>query len=171
MPQVLRKKGILAVVGIFILLVVTVILLRLESAVDQPITFNHKVHVGGIGLECSHCHVGVENGPFASLPKTEICLACHVVPLSENSEEAKVREYGGEKGEIPWQRLTQQPDHVYFSHRRHVKFAKIPCQQCHGKMEERTEPPSRAPMELFMEDCIGCHEQQKASTDCISCHR
>lgn len=138
--------------------------------VTQPIAFNHNLHITKLGLECTHCHQGVETGAFATLPKAEICLECHAAPLSENPEEAKVRQYGEGK-EIPWHQLTHVPDHVYFSHQRHVKFGGISCERCHGKMQERKRPPSAAPLELSMDDCLDCHRRQGASTDCILCHR
>ncbi len=153
------------------LLLAAVLVNSLRPGVAQPIAFNHKLHAGGLKLECTHCHQGVETGPFATLPKAEICLGCHVAPLSENPEEAKVREYGGEKGEIPWVRLTRMPDHVYFSHQRHVKLGGVGCETCHGKMAERTRPPGRAPRELTMDDCLECHQAKGASEDCVHCHR
>ena len=169
-----KKYRTLLACGVLFLcamIVVAVFFFRRTPAIAQPIAFNHKIHAGGLKLECVHCHQGVETSPFATLPATEVCLGCHVAPLSENPEEAKVREYGGEKGEIPWVRLTRMPDHVYFSHQRHVTFGEVACVQCHGKMEERTRPPSRAPRELSMNDCLDCHRRQGASIDCILCHR
>ncbi|MBI1909480.1 MAG: cytochrome c3 family protein [Deltaproteobacteria bacterium] len=164
-----KRWGIFVALGL-LLLIVVILLLRFRG-VSQPIAFNHKVHVAGLGLDCTHCHVGVETTPFATLPTAEICLGCHSTPLSQNPEEEKVRLYGEERGEIPWQRLTRLPDHVYFSHQRHVTFGKVACEACHGKMPERVTPPSRAPVELSMDDCLGCHRQKGASEDCILCHR
>lgn len=169
--RIFRRVGFFLAVGLLILLGTIGVFLRPQGGVAQPIAFNHKLHVVEVGLQCTHCHSGAETGPFATLPATATCLGCHEVSLSENPEEAKVREYGGEKGEIPWRRLTRQPDHVYFSHQRHVVFAEIACERCHGKMEERTAPPSAAPLELSMDDCLECHAEKKASVDCISCHR
>lgn len=174
MTETIKKYRVYFICGILVLCVIVAILIvlsRWRSAVAQPIAFNHKVHAGDLKLACVHCHQGVESGPFATLPKAEVCLTCHAAPLSENPEEAKVREYGGEKGEIPWERLTRMPDHVYFSHQRHVRFGEIACERCHGKMEERTRPPSRAPKELSMNDCLDCHRRQGASVDCVHCHR
>ena len=174
--DILKKRvGFFIILGV-LLLIAVIVVIRFRSRVYQPIAFNHKVHVTDLGLDCSHCHTGVETGPFATLPTAEICLACHSTPLSKNPEEEKVRRYGegkggSPKGEIPWQRLTRLPDHVYFSHRRHVALGKVPCESCHGKMRERVVPPSRAPMELSMDDCLSCHRKQKASVDCVSCHR
>ncbi len=170
---ILKKHRLFFVSSAFFLcgvIVISMFFSQRKPAVAQPITFNHKIHAGDMKLECAHCHQGVETGPFATLPKAEVCLACHSAPLSENPEEAKVRQFG-EKGEIPWRRLTRIPDHVYFSHQRHVKLGGIPCERCHGKMEERTKPPPSAPRELSMNDCLDCHRRLGASVDCVSCHR
>lgn len=166
-----KRGGVFLVCGVLFLGGIITVWARWKPAVAQPIAFNHKIHAGDLKLECSHCHPGIETGPFATLPKAEVCLGCHVAPLSENPEEAKVREYGDEKGEIPWVRLTRMPDDVYFSHLRHVKFGKISCEECHGKMEERTRPPVTAPVELSMDDCLDCHRKTGASEDCVLCHR
>lgn len=166
------KRRRIALVGIPIVIGIAALLWPLfKPGISQPIAFNHKIHAGELKLECSHCHQGVETGPFATLPSVEVCLACHMSPLSQNPEEAKVRGYGGEKGEIPWVRLTRMPDDVYFSHRRHVKFGEIPCEQCHGQMAERVRPPQSAPMELTMDDCLACHQKNHATEDCVLCHR
>lgn len=173
MKEILKRWRVPVAGGLLFLCAIIalgVIVSRRKTASAQPIAFNHKLHAATLGLECGHCHQGVETGVFATLPKAEICLACHAAPLSENPEEAKVREYG-EKGEIPWHRLTRVPDHVYFSHQRHVKFGQVSCETCHGKMTERTRPPSSAPMELSMNDCLDCHRRHGASIDCVSCHR
>ncbi|MBI2501012.1 MAG: cytochrome c3 [Deltaproteobacteria bacterium] len=82
-----------------------------------------------------------------------------------------MREYAEKEGKIPWRRLTRMPDHVYFSHQRHVTSGKVSCEECHGKMEERNKPPTTAPKDLLMENCLECHQRQGASVDCISCHR
>ena len=171
-PWLLIKKDrrVLCVVGLLILVSLVVFVLRRRQAVAQPIAFNHNLHVEKLGLECNHCHQGVETGPFATLPKAEVCLECHAQPLSEKPEEAKVRLYG-EGREIPWKRFTRVPNHVYFSHRRHVKLGQVSCESCHGQMGKRTRPPSKAPKVLSMKDCLECHQKQGASVDCVSCHR
>ncbi|MBI2082156.1 MAG: cytochrome c3 family protein [Deltaproteobacteria bacterium] len=167
----LKGKTLLVVIAAIALFAILLGLPRLKRRVTQPISFNHKIHVTELKLECNHCHTGVETSAFAMLPSVEICMGCHVAPLSEKPEEAKVREYAEKGGEIPWRRLTRMPDHVYFSHQRHVTFGKISCELCHGKMGERNRPPTAAPKDLSMDDCLECHQRQKASVDCISCHR
>lgn len=72
---------------------------------------------------------------------------------------------------VPWRRLYDVPDDVYYSHRRHVTVAQLECVECHGEIGTSTSPPTGPLNDLTMEFCIDCHEKQNASTDCIACHR
>ncbi len=56
-----------------------------------------------------------------------------------------------------WVKIHNLPDHVYFNHSQHVAVGKIPCQQCHGNVEEMDEVFQMAP--LSMGWCINCHRQ------------
>ncbi len=61
------------------------------------------------------------------------------------------------QGEIPWVRIHNLPDHVYFSHAQHVSVGKIECQQCHGPIEEMEVVAQYAP--LSMGWCVNCHRK------------
>jgi len=121
-------------------------------------------------MACVDCHQHVEETPFAGLPKIEVCLDCHEEALTENPEEAKLIEIANNDKELIWQRVYKMPPDVYFSHRRHVGFAKIECEKCHSKMEEMTSPPNKPAVDLSMKYCMDCHEETKADNDCIACH-
>ncbi len=142
------------------------------AAATQPIAFNHKAHVSK-GLDCAICHRYVREQAFATLPTIETCLMCHSAKMSDNPEEAKIREFAKRGEPLRWQRLYAIPADaaVYFSHRRHVTFGNIPCATCHGAMAERTTPPGRALVRFDMDTCIACHQQKKVSTACVTCHR
>ncbi len=138
----------------------------------QPIQYNHKAHVETAGLNCIDCHIFAEKLASASLPKLEICQNCHSeTPLSQSPEEVKLLKYVQEKREIPWVQIYNVPDHVYFSHRRHVVQAKLECAECHGNMSERTSPVDSPVKPVTMDDCMECHKRLNASTDCLACHR
>ena len=164
----------LLLIGLGMLLVTALVGIFLsqvgEPEVEQPIAFNHKKHIDN-GLTCSVCHQYVEKYASAGLPKGEICLLCHMVPLSENPEEQKVRDYAERGEEIPWKRVYKLADHAYFSHMRHVTLGKVECVACHGNMPERSTPLTRPIVKMTMDFCLNCHEQTKASRDCIACHR
>ncbi|GLR19694.1 cytochrome c [Portibacter lacus] len=60
-------------------------------------------------------------------------------------------------GPIPWVRIHNLPDHVYFNHAQHVSIGKVDCQQCHGTVEEMEVLEQYSP--LSMGWCINCHRQ------------
>jgi len=60
-------------------------------------------------------------------------------------------------GPIPWVRIHNLPDHVYFSHKQHVTVGKVECQECHGKVEEMEVVYQHSP--LSMGWCINCHRK------------
>jgi len=82
-----------------------------------------------------------------------------VVAAVENSEE------------IIWNRIYELPDHVYFSHRRHIALGKIECAQCHGDIHAFETPPLIPFVALTMDFCIDCHDEHKVNNDCLACHR
>ncbi len=136
----------------------------------QPIAFNHSKHLSS-GMSCTDCHKGAQSEVKATLPTLATCLACHEAPLTESAEEKKLRRFAEARQEPAWAPLIRMPAHVYFSHRRHVELAGLKCAACHGAMEKLTAPPQRAFRPLNMDDCIACHEQSPAKTDCNDCHR
>ncbi|MFM6943801.1 MAG: c-type cytochrome [Bacteroidota bacterium] len=60
---------------------------------------------------------------------------------------------------IKWTKIHNLPDHVYFNHSQHVAVGKVPCQQCHGPIQEMDEVYQFSP--LSMGWCINCHRQTK----------
>ena len=139
-------------------------------SVSQPIDYSHKAHIEK-GLTCEVCHQSVETAAAATLPTNETCLMCHQGAITDSPEEEKVRQYA-EKGEqIPWQRVYMVPDHVFFSHRRHVKAGQIACEECHGSIAKLTSALTYPLVNQSMDWCLGCHRTRGATTDCIHCHR
>ena len=137
----------------------------------QPIQYNHKLHVEDIGLECSQCHQYYEIDAAAGLPTTDDCAACHSDLQGESEEEQKLVSFIAEENELKWKRIFQLPRHVFFSHRRHIALAELECSECHGSMEERTEPPRMSDNDIDMDFCIDCHEKKDITNDCMNCHR
>jgi hypothetical protein len=78
---------------------------------------------------------------------------------------------------IPWVRVHNLPDYVYFDHRAHVA-AGVTCQRCHGPVESMERVRQFA--SLSMGWCVNCHRDATqngidgravhASTDCAVCH-
>ena len=146
-----------------------------RSAVDEAVAdMNHAVHIAR-DLECVDCHTGVETHAAAGVPAIAICAECH-----DDPEYSMVRSENGKhilahvlKGEEPWwPSVHALPDHVVFSHRRHVAIGKIDCKECHGNMESATTLPVE-PVRgiLTMDGCMECHERSGASLHCAACHK
>lgn len=91
-------------------------------------------------------------------------------------DEGKPRD-GGQAEEIPWVRIHDLPDFVYFDHAAHVS-AGVDCQTCHGPVE--TMERVRQVENLSMGWCVNCHREVnrdgvnghpvEASLDCSTCH-
>lgn len=154
----------------FVLGVASFLGLQHAATPTQPIVFNHAKHVSN-GVACTDCHAGVQSQAKATLPSIDICIGCHQVALTSSAEEERIRTAAAAGQELKWVQLTQTAPHVFFSHRRHVAVAHLPCAECHGAMEQATKPPER-PFRVFnMSACIGCHQQHRVNADCNDCHR
>jgi len=141
-----------------------------QKDVEQPIAYNHAIHVNEAGLECTDCHSGAANKIRATLPSIKKCKSCHSEMQGESIAETLVVKAVSNKEEIPWRRIYQLKDHVFFSHRRHVTAGKLSCELCHGKVEELVTPPTQPLIPISMDNCIKCHDSKSISTDCINCH-
>jgi hypothetical protein len=120
----------------------------------QPVEFSHEHHVGGLGIDCRYCHTSVEDSPFAGIPPTQICMQCHSQIWSDSPKLEPVRASFRTGESIPWTRVHDVPDFVYFDHSIHVKKG-VGCVSCHGQVDKmplmwRTET-------LHMQWCLDCH--------------
>ncbi len=137
---------------------------------SQPIAFNHAKHIAN-GVGCTDCHAGADQQARAGLPTVETCRSCHESALTESPEEAKLRRVVAAGEELRWAKLVRVPNHVYFSHRRHVQSAKLDCAGCHGAMDKVTAPPQRVAWVPTMKACLACHQSRGVKSDCNDCHR
>lgn len=161
------RRVILGVVGLAILLGGLFFWTRPSSPIVQPISFNHKAHP----LGCEFCHKSVQRLAVAGRPALATCAACHQ-SLPPRTEAMKALKGYIDRGqEVPWKRIYQVPDNVYFSHQRHVATGKLKCETCHGEVSKFTQPAPRPVVEPSMDNCIGCHSRNKVSVDCNACHR
>lgn len=138
---------------------------------EQPIAFNHQKHVADVGVECIDCHKYNRTQTYSGMPTLEECSTCHDEKASGSPELVKLAGLIKAKREPAWGRLHGLPDYVYYSHRRHVTLAKIPCERCHGPIAKTTTPPGRALVQHTMDFCIDCHRQRGVTNDCDACHR
>ena len=143
---------------------------------DQPIDFPHTTHVEELGLDCTFCHRLAAEERAASIPPVEQCMFCHRVVGEGLPEIEKVQNHYETGEPIDWVRVHRVPDHVRFVHEAHITFfteqENIPasqvCSMCHGDVASMTKVEQVRP--LKMGDCVDCHRQNSAPTDCTTCH-
>jgi hypothetical protein len=166
----LKKNLIIAAIIIFGSFVVWAIYPG-NHKVIQPISYSHKIHIEKADLRCIDCHLYYEQMSSATLPLLEVCTNCHSEePISKSTEELKLIDHIKKGKEILWQRIYTLPDHIYFSHRRHIILGKLECVDCHGKVEEQSQPINIPFIKLTMNNCMNCHRKHKVTNDCLACH-
>lgn len=134
---------------------------------DPPILFRHKIHVDGYRIDCRFCHSTATKSAYAGIPSVQKCMICHRVVATDRPEIRKVAQYWKDKKPIPWNRVVELPDYVYFPHFRMVN-AGIPCTECHPGMNEAGFAVQRK--KLTMGFCLACHKSRGVSIECWTCH-
>jgi len=164
-------KKTFIVISIFVVVIVAGSLITQDAEIVQPIKYSHKIHIEDAELECTDCHIYVETNAVATIPNIEICANCHSdEPLGDSPEEVKLLKYISANKRIPWVQIYNVPDHVYFSHRRHVKIGELNCTSCHGNVAELEEPTTHQLVKISMNNCVDCHRESDVVRDCIGCH-
>ena len=131
----------------------------------QPILFRHtrmagppvwqanekgeQVNVGGFGIPCVYCHTMPYKGRHSTVPSTAVCMNCHTSVGLNREWVLKMKEFW-ERGEpIPWVKVHDLPDFVYYDHAAHLNAKDgdgtpllpttdeqgrpmVVCQTCHG---------------------------------------
>lgn len=154
---------------------------------EQPIYYSHKVHAGINQINCLYCHGAAMESKHAAIPSTNVCMNCHKAitsyekgpklydeegkEINGTAEIEKLFKYAGfdpanpnawdpsKAKPIPWTKIHNLPDHVYFNHSQHVKAGNVQCQTCHGEITAMDEVYQFS--ELSMGWCINCHRQTK----------
>ncbi|MFV0606050.1 MAG: c-type cytochrome [Niabella sp.] len=154
----------------------------------QPIYYSHKVHAGINQISCLYCHGNAWESKTAAIPSTNVCMNCHKTiqkytgdPLFDSrgnqvdgtAEIQKMYKYAGfdpqnaeawdasKAQSIPWVKIHNLPDHVYFNHSQHVRVGNVQCQTCHGEITAMDEVKQFS--ELSMGWCVNCHRQTKVN--------
>ena len=106
------------------------------------------------------------------MPNVEVCKRCHEDVVYVSSEKSKLLKYVNAREEIPWQQVHYVPQHVLFSHKRHVVAGKLECSQCHGDVAQVAAPITKPAVKLDMDACIDCHRKAyRNPNECLMCHR
>jgi Cytochrome c7 and related cytochrome c/Class III cytochrome C family len=152
------------IVGVFTLLGVAGTLFELGAdssyatnqgvAKVQPVQFSHSHHAGSMGIDCRYCHTAVENSWFANIPPTKTCMNCHSQIWINSPELEMVRASYRTDQSIPWVKIHDLPDFVYFNHSIHVKKG-MGCETCHGRVDQM--PLVYQKNSLEMRWCLECH--------------
>jgi hypothetical protein len=145
-------------------------LFRETGSVSQPIQFNHERHVKTAGLECSACHEYFNTSEHSGLPSLDTCEGCHAEAVTESPEEGRLRALFASSPRPEFKKLFRLPDHVYYSHQRHVAAGGLACENCHGAIAETTSPPTSPLRRITMATCLDCHAERGVKTDCTGCH-
>ncbi|HET7011072.1 MAG TPA: cytochrome c3 family protein, partial [Anaerolineales bacterium] len=109
----------------------------------------------------------------AGIPSVDKCMGCHSVIAADRPTIQAVADYA-ERGEtIPWVRVNDQPEFVFFSHPPHLG-AGLSCETCHGNV--RGMDVARPVNRMDMGWCLDCHLAQPEDkvarlTDCLACHK
>ncbi|MDQ3279263.1 MAG: c-type cytochrome [Bacteroidota bacterium] len=155
----------------------------------QPIYFSHKVHAGINQINCLYCHGSAWEGKHAGIPTLNICMNCHKSineyvqgpklmdedgkEINGTAEIKKLYQYAGftpgpgavwdpAKAKSPaWVKIHNLPDHVYFNHAQHTRVGGVPCQNCHGNIQEMDKVYQASA--LSMGWCINCHRESKVA--------
>lgn len=128
--------------------------------------FSHRIHVEDVGLDCSDCHLGVEDSDEPGMPVRTQCLLCHEGLDAEKPPERGIDALF-EDGTLVARHLSALPDEVRFSHLAHVSAA-LDCSACHDALESSEEVGPE--VRVVMESCQACHAAVGAPNECRSCH-
>lgn len=120
----------------------------------QPVPYSHALHAGQLGIDCRYCHTSVETAGFAAIPPTQTCMNCHQKVRAQSEKITPIKESFATGMPIPWIRVHDLPDYVYFNHSAHVARG-VGCVSCHGRVDRMEEVSQEKP--LTMGWCLDCH--------------
>ncbi len=182
----------------------------------QPIKFSHLVHAQTNLIPCQYCHIYARRSQVSGVPPMAICIGCHsdrpgisgaLKASLQLSEVKKLLQFWREKKPIPWVKVHDVPDFVRYRHDAHINAKNekypngVPCQECHGKIQDMHVVKRFFPNFGQMGWCMECHltlkgamERKRATpekpgsfrllnalrpdgshrpnlTDCLTCHK
>jgi hypothetical protein len=123
-------------------------------ALEQPVPFSHRHHAGELGIDCRYCHSSVEVSAKAGVPPTQTCMNCHKQIWLDSPTLEPVRASFRTDVSIPWIKVHDLPDFVYFNHSIHVAKG-VGCETCHGRIDRMNLTWQQN--SLQMEWCLDCH--------------
>ncbi len=153
----------------------------------QPLPFKHSIMAGKHEINCLYCHTEALKGPHAGLPTVSTCMKCHKEIQTKDAQGhlkeglVQLNEYWKKKEPIPWVKVHDLADFVYFDHSRHLQHPdRIWCQDCHGAIEKMDVVHRENSLKMGW--CLECHmsapdkytpagQSTRAPIHCSTCHR
>jgi len=126
---------------------------------EQPVAYSHALHAGTLGIDCRYCHNTVEAAAKAAIPPTQTCMNCHAKVRTTSPKLVAVRDSYATGMPVPWVRVHDLPDYVYFNHSAHVSRG-VGCVECHGRVDTMEVVSQVKP--LSMGWCLDCHRNPDA---------
>ena len=141
-----------------------------DTTPAQPIEFSHVIHAGDNQVPCQYCHIYARRSTVAGVPSVNKCINCHKSMTKESPELDKLFTYWQDRTPIPWIKVHDLPDFVYFPHKRHIA-AELECSECHGDVAGMARVSRVAPLQMGW--CRDCHQQHevKDGQQCSTCHK
>jgi hypothetical protein len=133
-----------------------------------PVAFSHKLHAADNEIGCGVCHPYARHSPNAGLAPASTCVGCHKFVAKDKPDIQKLLAEFAAGRPLTWTRNHRVPDHVFFSHERHLAKG-LDCKACHGDVAEMQLDRQVQPLEMGA--CMDCHREKQASTDCLTCHK
>ena len=136
----------------------------LRYSPKQPVSFSHALHAGQLGMDCRYCHTTVEGAAFAAVPPSATCMNCHKQIAPDSRKLLAVRETFAQEAAVfwitvPWIKVHNLPDYVYFNHSAHVTRG-VSCVSCHGRVDQMEQVYIAKP--LSMAWCLDCHRHPES---------
>lgn len=130
--------------------------------------FDHRVHVTDNLIGCSTCHPYARHSAVAGIASTSTCMGCHKFAGKDKPSIQALRAAWTDEKPLAFKRVFREPDHVYFSHERHLARG-VACADCHGDVAHMAQDVSVHDMSMGF--CMECHRERQASIDCLTCHK
>lgn len=137
----------------------------------QPIEFSHKIHVEKSKTPCELCHIYARRSTVSGVPPMSLCYGCHKYRLIPGSDDRvrkaifKLLEIEKQGRPIKWKKIYDLPDHIYFSHKRHIQVG-MDCTDCHGEIFKHDTLSMKTMItDLSMGWCLKCHKEGLAAAD------
>ena len=137
-------------------------------AEGPAVQFSHKTHAADNQIGCGVCHPYARHSPNAGLAPASVCIGCHKFVSKDKPDIKRLRAEFAAGRSLTWTRVHRVPDHVFFSHERHLA-KNIECKACHGEVASMAL--DQRVQKLEMGFCMDCHRQKQATVDCLACHK